>query len=170
MGTEIERKFLVKDDAWRAGAVERSVLRQGYLAAANGNTVRIRMAGNKAWLTVKGPAAGSRRAEFEYAVPVDDAVAMLALCGTRVVDKVRSRVAGDGHTWDVDEYEGPNAGLITAEVELDSEAAEVVLPPWLGPEVTGDRRFDNASLSLQPFGTWERSEPQASGPLSVDLP
>jgi adenylate cyclase len=168
MGTEIERKFLVKSDAWRAGVAERSVLRQGYLAAENGNTVRIRVAGDKAWLTVKGPAAGSRRAEFEYAVPTDDALAMLELCGTRLVDKVRSLVPSDGHVWEVDEYAGPNAGLITAEVELDSENAEVPLPPWLGPEVTGDRRFDNASLSARPFGTWEAAERPVSGSLARD--
>jgi adenylate cyclase len=168
MGTEIERKFLVKSDAWRAGVVERTMLRQGYLAAENGNTVRIRMAGDKAWLTVKSPAAGSRRAEFEYAVPMDDALVMLELCGTRVVDKVRSRVPGDGHVWEVDEYAGPNAGLITAEVELDSENAEVPLPPWVGSEVTGDRRFDNASLSMRPFGTWEAAERPVSSSLADD--
>ena len=165
MGTEIERKFLVKGDAWCAGVVERSVLRQGYLAAQNGNTVRIRMAGDKAWLTIKGPAEGSRRAEFEYAVPADDALALLALCGTRVVDKIRSRVPIGGHIWEVDEYAGLNAGLVTAEVELDAECDEVRLPPWLGTEVTGDRRFDNASLSARPFGTWEACERPVAGDL-----
>lgn len=165
MGTEIERKFLVKSDAWRAAVAEQRVLRQGYLAAENGNTVRIRIAGDQAWLTVKGPAAGSRRAEFEYGVPTDDALAMLALCRTRVVDKVRNRVPIDGHVWEVDEYAGANAGLITAEVELDSESAEVPLPPWLGPEVTGDRKFDNASLSERPFGAWETSERLVRGDL-----
>jgi adenylate cyclase len=85
-----------------------------------------------------------------------------------VVDKVRSLVPSDGHVWEVDEYAGPNAGLITAEVELDSENAEVPLPPWLGPEVTGDRRFDNASLSARPFGTWAAAEQPVSDSLAHD--
>jgi adenylate cyclase len=158
MGTEIERKFLVSGDAWRAAAAERVSLHQGYLAVDNGNTVRIRLAEGRAWLTVKGPAAGARRTEFEYAVPPDDALTLLALCGNRVVDKIRSRVPHAGHVWEVDQYEGPNAGLITAEVEMAAECEEVQLPSWLGPEITGDRRFDNASLSMRPFGNWEAAE------------
>jgi adenylate cyclase len=158
MGTEIERKFLVSGDAWRTAVAERVSLHQGYLAVDNGNTVRIRLADHRAWLTVKGPAAGARRTEFEYAVPPDDALTLLALCGNRVVDKTRSRVPNAGHIWEVDEYEGPNAGLITAEVEMATESEEVQLPSWLGAEVTGDRRFDNASLSTRPFGNWEAEE------------
>ncbi len=158
MGTEIERKFLVKNDGWRASATARSDLRQGYLATENGNTIRIRTDGVQAWLTIKGPAKGASRAEFEYEVPTSDALALLELCADRVVEKARSRVPVGSHVWEVDEFYGRNAGLVVAEVELGEESESVSLPDWLGREVTGDRRFDNASLSAHPFRVWTEAE------------
>ena len=167
MGTEIERKFLVRGEAWRDAVAERIVMHQGYLAVEHGNSIRIRLAGGRAWLTIKGPAVGACRPEFEYTVPPEEALALLALCGTRVVEKLRYQVPYNGHVWEIDEYSGANAGLITAEVELDSERQKVALPPWVGPEVTADRRYGNASLSRFPFVQWpaaDRNEAMAMGP------
>ena len=158
MGTEIERKFLVKGDGWRSAATSRAVLRQGYLAAEGGNTVRVRLDGRHGWLTVKGPSEGWRRAEFEYEVPLEDAEALLELCGNRVVEKTRCRVPVGEHVWEVDEFMGHNAGLTVAEVELSSESEVVHRPDWVGVEVTGDRRFDNASLSRYPYGEWSTAD------------
>jgi adenylate cyclase len=158
MGTEIERKFLVKSDAWRAGAATQSVLRQGYLASDGGNTVRVRLDDRRAWLTVKGPSEGCRRAEFEYELPLEEAEELLELCGNRVVEKMRSRVPVGLHVWEVDEFAGRNAGLTVAEIELSSESEAVHMPDWVGREVTGDRRFDNASLSRCPLADWSAAD------------
>lgn len=154
MGTEIERKFLVKSDAWRPSVTDSSVLRQGYLAAEHGNTVRVRSDGRQGWLTIKGPAQGCRRAEFEYRVPLEDAEALLGLCGDRIVEKTRHRVPVGIHVWEVDEFAGRNEGLTLAEVELGSDAESVSVPDWIGTEVTGDRRFDNVHLSQRPVREW----------------
>ena len=158
MGTEIERKFLVGSDAWRAGATESSVIRQGYLASEGGNTVRIRLDGRQGWLTVKGPSEGFRRAEFEYRVPLEDAEALLGLCANRIVEKTRHRIPVGPHIWEVDEFTGRNAGLTVAEVELGSESESVSIPDWIGREVTGDRRFDNARLSRLPYTQWSATD------------
>lgn len=154
MGTEIERKFLVASDAWRTEATQCSVFCQGYLASEGGNTVRIRLDGRQGWLTVKGPTEGMRRAEFEYGVPLEDAEALLSLCAGRIVEKKRHRIPVGSHLWEIDEFAGLNAGLTMAEVELAAEADIVSLPGWLGREVTGDRRFDNANLSRFPYSQW----------------
>ena len=158
MGTEIERKFLVTSDGWRVGATSQTLLRQGYLASDGGITVRVRSDGQRGWLTVKGPSEGCSRAEFEYEVPLEDAKALLELCGTRVVEKTRSRVPVGHQVWEVDEFAGANTGLTTAEIELQSEADKVAVPEWVGLEVTGDRRFDNASLSRCPYGDWAEAD------------
>jgi len=154
MGTEIERKFLVKDDSWRPEAGLGVLLRQGYLAASEGLSARIRTDGQRAWLTVKGPSEGLSRAEFEYAVPSEDAAALLALCGTRLVEKSRHRLRYADHVWEIDEFLGANAGLIMAEVELARADEAVALPDWIGREVSGDKRFENASLSRNPYTVW----------------
>lgn len=154
MGTEIERKFLVASDAWRAGATDSSVFRQGYLASEAGNTVRIRLDGRQGWLTVKGPTESFSRAEFEYGVPLEDAEALLGLCADRIVEKTRHRVPAGSHIWEVDEFTGRNAGLTVAEIELASEAQRVNMPGWIGREVTGDHRFDNVNLSRLPYSQW----------------
>jgi len=154
MGQEIERKFLVNGDAWRGGA--RGVLyRQGYLSTHAERTVRVRVMGDRAALTVKGLTVGARRAEFEYDIPVDDATQMLdALCERPLIEKTRHTIAFAGHTWEVDEFHGENEGLIVAEVELLREDEEVALPPWIGAEVTADDRYKNSRLVSSPYKTW----------------
>jgi len=154
MGTEIERKFLVRDESWRAGAADRRGLRQGYLAIDRQTTVRVRTDGAEAWLTLKGPQVGLVRAEFEYRIPREDAEALLELCGGRLVEKVRHRVPFGRHVWEIDEFLGANAGLVVAEVELSQPDEPLERPGWLGSEVSEDSRYLNASLSLRPFGTW----------------
>lgn len=153
MAHEIERKFLVQDESWREGAAGRR-MRQGYLSLDPDRTVRVRISGDRAWLNVKGRTEGVRRLEFEYPVPVDDAMALLALCGEAVVDKTRYLVHHGAHTWEVDEFHGDNAGLLVAEIELAHEDETFARPPWLGPEVSGDARYYNASLAQRPFRSW----------------
>lgn len=151
MGIEIERKFLVAGDGWRAVARRPGTpMRQGYLAAAGPGlpSVRIRIAGAAAFLTVKGP-GGKVRSEFEYPIPVADAEAMLVLSPLAVLAKTRWEVEHAGHLWTVDEFHGPASlgGLILAEIELASEEVDPPLPDWLGAEVTDDPRFTNAALA-----------------------
>jgi adenylate cyclase len=153
MGIEIERKFLVKSDGWRAGA-EGANYRQGYLSRETGRTVRVRIAGEKAMLTVKGAASGNSRAEFEYGIPVADAVQLLAMCDGPLIEKTRYRVPHAGLVWEIDEFAGENAGLIVAEVELTSEDQAVSLPDWAGEEVSADHRYANSSLSVNPYSQW----------------
>ncbi len=157
MGIEIERKFLVRDDGWRIAADEGVACRQGYLASGEGATVRVRIMGKEAFLTIKGPSTGGlARPEFEYPIPVADAQALLDLCGN-VVEKTRHRVLHGGLTWEVDLFAGDNTGLVLAEVELEAEAQAVELPEWAGPEVTGDVRYYNAYLARHPFILWGRA-------------
>ncbi|TCZ63211.1 CYTH domain-containing protein [Roseicella aquatilis] len=151
MGTEIERKFLVAGDGWRREAAGPGVpLRQGYLAGGGGPeapVVRVRLAGPRAFLTIKGPGL-TTRAEFEYPIPVADAEAMLAtLCAPPVLEKVRHRVEHAGLVWEVDVFGGHLAGLVLAEVELDSADQAVALPDWVGREVSGDPRYVNSNLA-----------------------
>ena len=153
MGIEIERKFLVTGETWRLGATGVSYA-QGYLAHGTGRTVRVRTAGEQAFLTIKGPVTGISRSEFEYPIPTEDALEMLQLCEGPIVQKTRFRIPYAGHVWEVDEFAGPNAGLVLAEVELLSPEEPVVLPPWIGREVTGDIRYYNSRLSVHPFQHW----------------
>lgn len=154
MAREIERKFLVNGDGWRPGALG-VPYRQGYLAAGDGITVRARVAGGRAWLTIKGPAAAGARDEYEYPIPVADALEMLdRLSVGGQVEKVRHRVPFAGHTWEVDEFQGENAPLVVAEVELERIDEEITLPPWIGLEVTYDPRYTNAALARHPYSRW----------------
>src|SRR5262252_3484667 len=137
MGKEIERKFLVKSDAWRDQAQGKRY-RQGYLSTVKERTVRVRTAGNSGFLTIKGITVAASRPEYEYEIPVADANEMLDhLCEHPLIEKTRYRISHDGLTWEVDEFEGDNRGLITAEVELKDEHQSVTLPNWVGREVTG---------------------------------
>jgi adenylate cyclase len=156
MGKEIERKFLVADDAWRAEVCSSRRLRQGYVAIDDKTNVRVRSDGRRAWLTVKGAGQGITRAEFEYEIPADDAEGLLELCQGRIVDKTRHLVSVGEHTWEVDEFAGVNAGLSVAEIELRDEAEWFLRPLWVGEEVTGDARYLNASLAVHPFREWPR--------------
>jgi adenylate cyclase len=154
MGLEIERKFLVTGTAWKALA-DGVLTRQGYLSTAAKRTVRVRIAGAHGYLTVKGRTRGLARAEFEYAISVEDAAAMLdSLCEKPLIEKTRYQVPFGAHTWEVDEFHGANAGLVVAEVELANADEEPALPPWVGLEVSRDARYFNANLVKRPFTTW----------------
>lgn len=155
MNLEIERKFLVKDDAWRQDAVASAELRQGYLANTATSSVRVRVAGSEGWLSVKGMRAGRTREEFEYPIPLSDAVALLdGFTEGPPVEKIRHRVPVGGHEFEVDEFQGANRGLVVAEVELDDANEEFPRPRWLGDEVTDDARYYNFRLAGQPFCDW----------------
>lgn len=156
MATEIERKFLVTSDLWREGA-EGTPMRQGYLCRQSGKTVRVRISGQRALLTVKGPSHGLSRPEFEYEIPLPDGFELLGLCEGPLIEKIRYRVLVEGLVWEIDEFSGDNEGLIVAEVELASEDQSVPLPPWIGSEVSEDSRYTNSSLSLHPFKEWRDS-------------
>ena len=152
MGTEIERKFLVTGTDWRTADGQRIV--QGYLNRDKQRTVRVRIAGAQAFLTIKGMTSGATRAEFEYPIPLADAEALLALCDGPLIDKIRHRLDREGLVWEVDEFFGDNAGLVVAEVELSSEDQTVALPSWVTTEVTADSRYFNSSLATHPFRRW----------------
>ena len=154
MGQEIERKFLVRGDAWRIGAIE-TRFRQGFLSTVPERTVRVRVAGSRGLLTIKGITIGARRAEYEYEIPLRDAQQMLdELCEGPLIEKVRHQVQVGAHTWEIDVFEGDNAGLIVAEIELEREDEPFEMPEWLGDEVTHDPRYFNASLVNAPYNTW----------------
>lgn len=153
MAAEIERKFLVADDSWRDGS--RGVrIAQGYLSQDPDRTVRVRLAGEKAWITIKGRTQGITRAEFEYAIPPADARELLGLCLPSVIDKTRHEIRHGGHVWEVDVFHGGNDGLIVAEVELSDENETPEMPPWVGEEVSDDARYFNSHLATHPFTCW----------------
>jgi adenylate cyclase len=154
MATEIERKFLVKDDSWR-GLGPGSRYRQGYLSTDPERTVRARVVAGKGYLTIKGKTVNAARAEYEYSIPVQDAEEILdELCERPLIEKTRYRIDYQGLVWEVDEFEGENAGLVIAEVELASADQAVSLPGWIGEEVTADPRYYNANLIANPFSRW----------------
>ena len=153
MGEEIERKFLVTGDGWRDGA-EPTRMRQAYLALGPPASVRIRLEGDRAILNIKESTLGIRRGEFEYEIPVADAEALFNLCVGFVVEKSRYQVRHGNHVWEVDMFEGENAGLVLAEVELSAESERVELPSWVGEEVSHDLRYRNTHLAVHPFRTW----------------
>ena len=152
MPFEIERKFLVTGDAWRQGKCIR--LCQGYLNREKERTVRVRLAGEKAYLTVKGPTNNVKRTEYEYEIPFEHAVEMLQLCDGRIIEKDRYIVNYSGLRWEIDEFYGENKGLILAEVELQSPDQVFERPHWLGQEVTNDPRYFNSNLGTFPYSTW----------------
>ena len=159
MGIEIERKFLIRagsGNQWRGDVIGTPYV-QGYLSRERGRTVRVRIAGPKAYITIKGEVQGISRAEFEYAVSVEDARAMLPLCDGPLVEKTRHLIPHEGHVWEVDVFHGENEGLIVAEIELKDEGEAISLPGWVGSEVTGDPRYYNSSLSRHPYREWEEN-------------
>ena len=151
--TEIERKFLVKTEIFQ-GSMDKALMKQGYLSVDPDRVVRIRIEGDRAWLTLKGKGSGFSRPEFEYPLPVSDAEELLLLCLFPPVEKSRHRLEVEGTHWEVDEFLGSNLGLLMAEVELESEDQSFIMPEWAGEEVTGDRRYYNSWLAGQPFSTW----------------
>ena len=155
MGVEIERKFLVTGDAWRALG-EPALLRQGYLSTDPARTVRVRIENGQGVLTIKGKNSGATRGEWEYPIPLEEAAELLdTLCPPPLVEKYRTRVTVGNHVWEVDEFLGANKGLLVAEIELAAEDELFLLPDWIGAEVTGEARYYNSSLIKQPFSTWE---------------
>lgn len=158
MPTEIERKFLVTGDAWRKEG-QGILLRQGYLNSARECTVRVRTAGDQAFLTIKGTTVGITRAEYEYAIPVAEANALLnTLAEKPIIEKIRTIIPVGSVVWEVDEFLGENKGLIVAEIELEREDAPFPRPEWLGEEVTGDPRYYNSSLVTQPYSQWKKTD------------
>jgi CYTH domain-containing protein len=155
MAIEIERKFLVTGDAWRSATAV--TYRQGYLNRDKTRTVRVRIAGDAAMLTIKGQTQGATRAEFEYAIPLADAEALLLLCDGPLIEKTRRKIDYAGLVWEVDEFLGDNQGLVVAEVELTAEDQAVELPEWIGAEVTTDARYYNSNLATHPFNAWSSS-------------
>lgn len=154
MAKEIERKFLVKGEAWRAMA-QGTMYRQGYLNSVKERTVRVRTVGDKAFLTIKGITVGATRAEYEYPIPFDDCNAMLdTLAEKPIIEKKRYKIPQGEFTWEVDEFFGENQGLIVAEIELQSEDQKFDKPDWIGEEVTGDPRYFNSNLIKHPFTKW----------------
>jgi adenylate cyclase len=157
MGVEIERKFLPAGDGWR-GLGEPTLMRQGYLCSDPVRTVRVRIEGERAVITIKSKSIGATRGEWEYEIPVPDAAELLErLCEQPLVEKVRHRIGYKGHTWEVDEFLGENAGLVVAEIELGSEDEAFETPDWIGQEVTGDPRYYNSSLIRLPYSKWKDS-------------
>lgn len=155
MPLEIERKFLLRSDEWRDQARSRVLMRQGYLSSGSRCSIRARVAGDTAWLNLKAKRSGMTRLEYEYPIPVAEANEILdELCDGPLIEKYRHEVAQGAHVWEIDEFLGSNAGLIVAEIELDSESESFERPMWLGEEVTTDERYYNFNLAKHPFTLW----------------
>ena len=168
MGIEIERKFLVRGDDWRSAAHKVVPMAQGYLndltlvdSGAMRASVRVRIEGDAAFLNIKSRELGARRQEFEYPVPVAEARALLKLCVRGLVEKHRHYVEHAGHLWEVDEFLGDNAGLVVAEIELDSADEAFDLPAWAGRQVTDCPRYYNLALAARPYSQWSEGERNA---------
>lgn len=154
MGVEIERKFLVRGEQWKSLG-EGVLLRQGYLSSQPERIVRVRIEGDRAVMTIKGRAVGATRGEWEYPLPMEDARVFLdQLCERPIIEKRRYRIVHEGMTWEVDEFMGENAGLVVAEIELESEEQAFAKPEWVGEEVTHDARYFNSSLLRHPYSRW----------------
>ncbi|MDX1606667.1 MAG: CYTH domain-containing protein [Candidatus Competibacterales bacterium] len=155
MAVEIERKFLTRNNAWHRQVYSSARIRQGYLVNERNLTVRVRVAGSEARLTLKGPMQGFSRTEYEYPIPVADADQMLVnLCQRPLIEKTRYWLRHGGHTWEIDVFEGDNLGLTVAEVELSYPDEQIELPEWIGKEVSNDPRYLNASLVRRPYRQW----------------
>ena len=165
MGIEIERKFLLADDGWRAAVQRSQTMAQGYIndmgALREGHqkaSVRVRIAGDTGWLNLKSRELGHTRQEFDYPIPLADARGLLALCVGGRIEKVRHYIPWQGLTFEVDEFSGDNAGLLVAELELDHPDAVFARPGWLGREVTDELRFYNLALAERPYSQWSVQE------------
>ena len=169
MPIEIERKFLVTSDAWRAAAHEVVAMAQGYIndqaamdSGAQRASVRVRIAGDEAFLNLKSREAGHTRQEFDYPIPLADARSLLSLCVGGVIDKRRHYVNHAGHLWEVDEFFGDNTGLVVAEIELGSADEAFQRPDWAGAEVTDHLRYYNLALATRPYSQWSEAERMAT--------
>ncbi len=156
MAIETERKFLVRNDSWKAAVHESIFVRQGFLSAAPERTVRVRTTGKGAFLTVKGKAVDASRQEFEYPIPASDAEELLQLCEGVIIKKKRHYVHHKGHLWEIDAFQGENEGLVLAEIELKKADEYFERPDWAAEEVTGDYRYQNSALASNPFRNWKK--------------
>lgn len=155
---EIERKFLVKSDAFKTVAFNKYKIKQGFLNSHEERTVRVRLKNDKGFLTVKGKSSsnGLTRFEWEKEISISEAESLLLLCEDGIIDKNRYEIKFGNHIYEVDEFFGENKGLVMAEIELNSENETFDSPNWLGEEVTGDIKYYNSQLSKKPFGTWQK--------------
>ena len=153
---EIERKFLVNSEAFKADVMTQNRITQGYLNSTPERTVRVRIKSEKGFLTIKGKTnqAGLSRFEWEKEIPLAEAQELLLLCEKGVIDKTRFEIRFGNHVFEVDQFHGENEGLLMAEVELQSENEVFEIPHWLGKEVTQDQRYYNSYLSKNPFQSW----------------
>lgn len=156
MSLEIERKFLVKNEDFKTDAYQKKLLKQGYLNSDKNRTVRVRIADDKSFITIKGKSnsIGTTRFEWEKEIDLLEAEQLLLLCEPSVIDKTRFYVKSENHIFEVDEFYSDNQGLIVAEIELNSENEQFKKPSWLGKEVTGNIKYYNSSLSKNPFKNW----------------
>ncbi len=151
MATEIERKYLLKNDNWKSLVSKTYKIQQGYLSSDPERTVRVRIKDNRGILTIKGKNQGISRVEFEYEIPIKDAQELISLCQKPLIEKIRNIVLHEGQTWEIDVFDGANKGLVLAEVELEAEDSIVDLPEWVGEEVSHDIRYYNSNLSKNPI-------------------
>ena len=155
MPIEIERKYLITSDTWRKEVKKGVKFKQGYLAGTVDSSVRIRVEGDRAFLNIKSATLGIKRKEYEYAIPLEDAEEILInLCEKPLIEKQRFYLEYEGHTWEIDEFEGENKGLIVAEIELNNEDEKFILPDWVGMEVSDEAKYYNVSLVKNPFKSW----------------
>jgi adenylate cyclase len=153
--SEIEHKYLVLKEAWTP-QTSGVLYRQGYLSSTIERVVRVRIAGDRAYLTVKGPTTGVTRLEFEYPIPISDAATMLEhLCERPLIEKTRYREEFEGRRWEIDVFHGDNSGLVIAEIELANESEQFAVPPWAAAEVSDDPRYFNSNLVLNPYKNWK---------------
>jgi adenylate cyclase len=156
MGLEIEKKFLLKNEDWKTHCTEGIQIKQGYLNSHIERTVRVRLSDGKGELTIKGKTNNLTRKEFEYQIPYEEALSLIQLCETPIIEKKRFKVKLGNLTWEIDQFGGENVGLIIAEVELESENQLFTLPSWIGQEVSQDPKFYNSSLITYPYKKWTK--------------
>ncbi len=156
MGLEIERKFLLSSSDWRSNVKSTIEIKQGYLNSDKNRTVRVRISGNSGLITIKGKTIEATRPEFEYEIPLKDAHEILKLCEKPIIEKKRYLIVYAQKTWEIDEFEGDNKGLIVAEIELNDENEAINLPDWIGEEVTTDPKYYNANLIKTPYSSWNQ--------------
>lgn len=155
MAVEIEHKFLLANNDWRKQVSYSVKYKQGYLSAVATSSIRVRVSNDKAWLNIKSATIGTHRHEYEYEIPLSDAQEIITnLCRKPIIEKTRHIVINDNNTWEIDEFEGDNSGLIVAEIELLEVGADFSIPAWLGEEVTSDHRYYNNNLASHPYSVW----------------
>ena len=155
MPTEIEHKYLVQMYLWKEVVPENSVeIKQGYLLTDPNKTIRVRTKGSQGYITIKGKSVGASRPEFEYEIPLKDALELLSNFSTSLIEKTRHYITYNNKLWEVDEFKGLNSGLILAEIELSDENENYSAPDWVGENVTDDQKYANSNLSIKPFTTW----------------